>query len=147
VVQNGNWKPEGGEWLQGTEICKLVSIPWNRQLDAIYATFQPGDELLLTMSNAELLRYKVTELKTLDLIDFESSELKQMANGTSPCLAIILTRNETTTRQMIVAEPVLLPPWQPAVTTTPVVTQTLNPAFPTVTRPAATKPALPTKTP
>ncbi len=105
AVLDGAWNPAGPEWLQGTEICKLVSLPWNRQLDAVYQTLQPGDELLLTMSNADILHYQVTELKTLDLIDFNSQGLSQVTTASKPCLAIVLTNKETETRQMLMAIP------------------------------------------
>ncbi len=142
VVQEGSWKPVGAEWLVGTDICRIISLPWNRQLEAVYGTFQPGDEFLLTMSNTDLLRYKVKEIKTLNLSDFNSDELDQMVTGTSPCLMVLLTQDQVETRQMLVAEPASLAPWESVVTVTP--------AVPVLTLPVNVQPSptlLPTKKP
>ena len=100
TVQDGSWKPSSAEWLQGTEICRLVSLPWNKQLDAIFPTFSAGDEILLTMSNKDLLRYKVESTRTINL-----DELNQLVNRDTPCLVVILTKKETAERQVVIALP------------------------------------------
>jgi hypothetical protein len=97
-VRNGSWNPTSPEWLDTTEICKLVSLPWNKQINAIYLTFQPGDEILMTMSNGDLVRYKVISLKTIKL-----SEMDQFTNCSSPSLIVVLTQKETVERQMLIA--------------------------------------------
>lgn len=144
AVQEGAWAPVGPEWLAGTEICRLISLPWNLQLEVVYQTFEPGDELLLTMSNSDLLRYEITEIKSLDLAAFNADELNQLTQATSPCLIVILTEDQTTTRRMLIAKPVLATPWQPLATATFAITPTPNPAFPTATLPLP--PASPTPT-
>jgi hypothetical protein len=100
TVQDGNWKPTSAEWLQGTEICRLVSLPWNKQLNAIFPTFTAGDEILLTMSNKDLLHYTVESTKTINL-----DELSQLVNRDTPCLVVVLTQKETDKRQVIIALP------------------------------------------
>lgn len=99
-VQTGSWNPASAEWLQGTEICRLVSIPWNKELDAVFRTFTPGDEILLTMSNNDLLNYKVEAIRTINF-----DELNQLINRDSPCLIVVLTQLEVDTRLATIASP------------------------------------------
>ncbi len=97
-VKDGIWNPTSPEWLVTTEICKLVSLPWNKQIQAIYLTFEPGDEILMTMSNGDLVRYMVDNIKTIQL-----SEMDQLINCSSPSLIIILTQKESSERQVLIA--------------------------------------------
>jgi hypothetical protein len=97
-LQNGSWNPTSPEWLDTTEICKWVSLPWNKQINAIYLTFQPGDEILMTMSNGDLVKYKVISLKTIKI-----SEMDQLSNCSSPSLIVFLTQKENDERQVLIA--------------------------------------------
>ena len=100
LVQGGKWNPTGAEWLQGTEVCRLVSLPWNKQLSAVFQTFTAGDEILLTMSNEDLLSYKVESIQSINL-----NELNKLTNRDTPCLIVILTQKETNARQVVVSVP------------------------------------------
>jgi hypothetical protein len=35
TLQNGKWDPQGAEWLEGTEVCRWIALPWSRQLEAV----------------------------------------------------------------------------------------------------------------
>ena len=58
-LQDGEWNPRGPEWLQGTEVCRWVAIPWSRQLEAVIRTLNADDPIELVMSNNDRLVYKV----------------------------------------------------------------------------------------
>ncbi|MCX6083164.1 MAG: hypothetical protein NTW32_26860 [Chloroflexi bacterium] len=123
TVQDGVWNPSSPEWLQGTEICRLVSLPWNKQLDAVFQTFTAEDRILLTMSNNDILAYRVESTKIL-----KSDEINQLLNRTSPCMVIVYSQHETDAHQVIIAVPdyaspsqsiLEKAPTQPSLTTTP----------------------------
>ena len=97
---DGNWNPTSAEWLRGTEICRLVSIPWSKQLDAVFQTFSVGNNIGLTMSNADLLNYKVEKVETV-----KSSEVFQIINRPSPCLVVVLTQENSDDRQILIGTP------------------------------------------
>lgn len=122
IVKDGNWNPTEPEWLQGTEVCRLVSLPWNKQLDAVYQTLNSGDNMLLTMSNNDLLGYRVESLKTISL-----TELNGLVTGPSPCLVVVLTRKDSGDRQVILASPMYSSPGGVIVTITPIPTLNLLP--------------------
>src|SRR3972149_1085479 len=42
ALQDGKWNPKGAEWLEGTEVCRWVALPWSRQLEAVIRNLNPG---------------------------------------------------------------------------------------------------------
>ena len=59
----GKWTPAGSEWLEGTEVRRVIALPWNRQTDAVVQTFQPGDSITLTLSNMDEVEYRITSIE------------------------------------------------------------------------------------
>jgi len=104
VVENGKWnlrnKSQGtGEWLEGTELCKWVAIPWNVQLEAVVRSLTPKDTIDLTMSNADILTYNVYSIKNIPVDQIDSLERA----GT--CLLVILANEDADTRWVVTALP------------------------------------------
>lgn len=98
-LQDGKWEPQGAEWLQGTEICRWVALPWSRQLEAVIRTLNPKDPIELVMSNNDKLTYKVYSVRQL------SPEEMQKLDSNSPCLLLILTQTESEKRWVLTALP------------------------------------------
>jgi len=99
VLENGEWNPRGPEWLQGTEICRWVAIPWSRQLEAVIRTLNPNDRIELVMSNNDRLVYEVYSVQQLT-----NAELQDLKSD-SPCLLLILAEAESETRWVLTALP------------------------------------------
>lgn len=103
-VTNGKWKLKSqndgtGEWLEGTEVCKWVALPWNIQLEAVMRSLTPQDEFQLTMSNADVLTYQVYSIKNVPVDQIETLE----RNGA--CLLVILANEDSDTRWVVTALP------------------------------------------
>lgn len=98
-VVNGKWDPKGAEWLQGTEICRWVSLPWTVQLEAVLRTLKADDPLQLSMSNYDSITFKVKSIQQV-----EPAQIQQLASDT-PCLLVILTKQDTSTRWVVTAKP------------------------------------------
>ena len=98
-LQDGQWNPRGPEWLQGTEVCRWVAIPWSRQLEAVIRTLNPDDEIELVMSNNDRLIYKVDSVSEL------SNEQLQEIPTDSPCLLLLLAKADSETRWVLTALP------------------------------------------
>lgn len=96
---SGRWQPKGAEWLEGTEVCRWVSLPWSRQLEAVVRTLNQDDPIELGMSNADKLVYKVYSIQQM------SPEELQKLDSNSPCLLIMLTENEAESRWVLTAVP------------------------------------------
>ena len=98
-LQNGAWNPSGAEWLEGTEVCRWVSLPWSRQLEAVVRTLNPKDPIDLVMSNNDKFVYQVYSVQQL------SPEELQQVDSNSPCLILILTQPDAEKRWVLTALP------------------------------------------
>jgi hypothetical protein len=98
-VDNGKWNPRGAEWLNGTELCRWVSLPWTVQLEAVLRTMKADDEIQLSMSNYDSIVYKVKSIEQVP-----SSSINKLASD-SPCLLLILSRDDSDNRWVVTAKP------------------------------------------
>ena len=97
--QDGRWNPQGAEWLQGTEVCRWVALPWSRQLEAVIRTLNPDDPIELVMSNNDRFVYNVYSVRQLtsdEMLDLDSS---------SPCLLLVLAEADSDSRWVLTALP------------------------------------------
>jgi hypothetical protein len=99
TLQAGKWEPSGPEWLEGTEVCRWVSLPWSRQLEAVLRTLNPKDPIELVMSNNDKLIYSVYSVYEM------TPEEIQKQDPSTPCLLIILTGSESEKRWVLTALP------------------------------------------
>jgi len=98
-LQDGQWNPRGPEWLQGTEVCRWVAIPWSRQLEAVIRTLNADDPIEIVMSNNDRLVYKVYSVSQLS-----NEELQELPTD-SPCLLLLLAKADSETRWVLTALP------------------------------------------
>ena len=98
-LTDGNWNPAGAEWLQGTEVCRWVALPYSRQLEAVIRTLNPNDPIELGMSNNDRLVYSVYSIQQMS-----PAEMREL-DSNSPCLLIILAEPEAEKRWVLTALP------------------------------------------
>lgn len=98
-IKDGAWNPRGPEWLEGTEICRWVAIPWNVQLEAVLRTFTQKDTIQLVMSNNDKLTYTVYSIQQLTLAEM------QALDQNSPCLLLVLAKQDSEKRWVVTAKP------------------------------------------
>jgi hypothetical protein len=98
-LEDGVWNPLSPEWLEGTELCRWVAIPWSPQLEAVVQTLKPNDSIALEMSNNDRVVYKVDSISQLS-----TSEMQALDSNT-PCLVLVLAGEETETRWVVTALP------------------------------------------
>jgi hypothetical protein len=99
ALQDGKWNPKGAEWLEGTEVCRWVALPWSRQLEAVIRTLNPNDPIELVMSNNDRFVYKVYSVRQLtpeEMLDLDSN---------SPCLLVVLAEADSDSRWVLTALP------------------------------------------
>jgi len=99
AIVDGEWNPRGPEWLKGTEICRWVAIPWSRQLEAVVRTLTQKDTIELVMSNNDKLVYNVDSINALTL------EEMQALDSNSPCLLLVLAKQDSDKRWVVTALP------------------------------------------
>ena len=98
-ITEGQWNPRGPEWLQGTEICRWVAIPWSTQLEAVIRTLTPDDVIEIVMSNNDRLEYQVFSREEMTLAEM------QALDQNSPCLLLVLAEQDADERWVVVAKP------------------------------------------
>ena len=96
---NGKWQPSTSEWLEGSELRRVVALPWNPQTEAVIQTFQTGDTVELYLSNTDTLKYRVASIERLAVTN------TQVYSDLNPSLAIILYQEKTPTRWVIICKP------------------------------------------
>jgi hypothetical protein len=99
ALQDGQWNPQGAEWLEGTEVCRWVALPWSRQLEAVIRTLNPDDPIELVMSNNDrfvYMVYSVRQLTSEEMLDLDSN---------SPCLLVVLAEADSESRWVLTALP------------------------------------------
>jgi len=99
ALQNGQWSPQGAEWLQGTEVCRWVALPWSRQLEAVVRTLNHDDPIQLGMSNNDKLTYNVYSIQQM------SPEEMKALDSNKPCLLIVLAEPDAQKRWVLTALP------------------------------------------
>lgn len=97
--EEGRWEPRGAEWLEGTEICRWIAIPYSRQLEAVVRTFNREDQIELVMSNNDVLTYTVNSINQLNI-----EEMQKIDSG-SPCMMLVLAQADTEKRWVVTAIP------------------------------------------
>ena len=99
TLQAGRWDPSGPEWLEGTEVCRWVALPWSRQLEAVIRTLKSKDPVELVMSNNDTLTYEVYSIRELTMEEI------QALDSNSPCLLLILTQSDSESHWVLTALP------------------------------------------
>jgi len=98
-LDNGRWNPQGPEWLEGTEICRWVAIPYSRQLEAVVRTLGRDDQLELVMSNSDIIGYDVFSISQMSIEDMQN------VSANTPCLLLVLADAKTDTRWVVTSYP------------------------------------------
>lgn len=98
-TQGGQWTPTTSEWLSGTEIRRVVGLPWNRQVEAVIRTFGTEDSINLWMNNGDKQVYKVASVTQVDVQD------ASILHDTRPSLAIVLFNAADNKRWVVLAYP------------------------------------------
>ena len=87
-VIDGEWSPQGAEWLIGTEISRWVALPWSLQLEAVLRTLKSDDQIELIMSNDDSLVFNVYSIQEMTMEEIQAQDVK------TPSLLVILFNQE-----------------------------------------------------
>ncbi len=96
-IEEGVWVPEGAEWLEGTEVRKVVAIPWSRQSEAVVSSLIAGDMLQLHLSDNKIQEYQVDSVEQVDRTDV------YMYADNEASLVVILYQANSNKRWVIVS--------------------------------------------
>lgn len=98
-LQNGKWEPKTAEWLVGTEVRRVIAIPWSKQSEAVISTLEKGDVIRLVMSNKENKNYRVESVEHVQRTQVD------VLTDTRPSLVIILYQDRSDERWIVICQP------------------------------------------
>ncbi len=104
TIIEGKWQPQGAEWLRGSEVRRVVALPWNRQLEAVIKTLLPGDPIRLSFDNGQVITYQV------DRVERITADSTSRLEDLTPSLLIVLAQEASTDRWLVTCSPVEVSP-------------------------------------
>ncbi len=112
--KSGAWNPQGPEWLNGTEVRRVIALPL-MQVQEI--SVQPGDDVTLRTRNGRVVVYPLTQVLNLTLDQIEAF------TSLSPSIIISVfdpsqANSPTNTERLVMIGELNSPP---ALTATPVI--------------------------
>ncbi len=94
-VRNGLWEPVQAEWLEGTEVRRVIAVP----RDQLEKTIQLGDTLRVRTRSGEIVNYQVVEIDEVQRTQIEA------LSSLEPSLAVILYDDTAaSTRTVVIAQ-------------------------------------------
>ena len=98
---DGKWEPQVAEWLSGTEVQRIVAIPWTKQLEAYILALEPGLDTQLVMNNNDLLDYTITKIEEVPRSQVE------ILPQTEASLVVIIFQADADERWVITCQPMI----------------------------------------
>lgn len=101
TVSNGLWQPRGAEWLEGTQLRRVVAVPYDENLLA--ALFAAAGPIRLRLRSGEIVTYDLAEVARVSRTEIDS------LISPRPSIAIVLYGEETgagDTRWVVIGEAV-----------------------------------------
>ncbi len=92
-------KPGAGIWLMGSEVRRIIELPWNKQTEAVIQTFSPGDLIQVKFNDGSVLNFKVDQVTQVDATD------TSVLTDNKPSLVIILAGEKSAQRWVVIARP------------------------------------------
>jgi hypothetical protein len=99
-VADGQWTPSSSaEYLLGSEVRRIIAVPWNQQIDAVIQTLETKAEFRLTMSNNDILTYSMAHIERVPRTQID------IFSGTDPSLVVIIVEPDSDMRWVITCLP------------------------------------------
>jgi hypothetical protein len=134
-LEDGEWRPVLAEWLDGTELRRVIAVPFSQEVGQAVERLKYGDILRLRLASSEVAEYRLVDIARLKRHQIE------VLSSLSPSLAVILHSERASERYVLIGEAIQSCPGdcfsltvtaQPP--TTPTSTDTPKPtASPTIT--------------
>ncbi len=97
-LDEGEWRPAVAEWLPGTEVRRVVAVPYTLEVGNAVATLTYGSEITLRLLSGEVVVYR--------LVDIQRSPRHaiEVLNALTPSLVVVLHGERAGQRWLLLAE-------------------------------------------
>ena len=102
-VANGQWLPVGAEWLAGTQLRRVVAVPYEPDVATTISELRGGEVIRLRLRSGEIAKYKVSEVRRQ-----QRQQIEVLAERT-PSLVLLLHSEPSAERWVVLAEAVQQP--------------------------------------
>lgn len=99
TIVKGVWEPKSAEWLDNSQVRRVIALPWNEQTAAVIQTLKRGDPVNLVFSNNDVQTYAVKSVERLEKSD------TALFSATDPGLVIFLYNEDSEQRWVVLALP------------------------------------------
>ena len=98
-ISNGLWEPRGAEWLQGTNLRRVVAVPYDMELLQALFSMSAKEPIRLRLRSGEIVEYELAEVARVGQTEIE------VLSAPYPSIAIILhSEEETDTRWVVIGK-------------------------------------------
>ena len=97
-LENGEWNPVLAEWLDGSELRRVVAVPFSQEVGQAVARLKYGDILRLRLGSSEVVEYLLVNIARLKRHQIE------VLSSLSPSLAIVLHSERASERYVLIGE-------------------------------------------
>lgn len=95
---NGTWQPNGAEWLQGTELRRVISVPYSPDLlNALFA-MSNQDSITLRLRGGLVVNYALVEVVRVSRTEID------ILQAAKPSIAVILHGEDSNARWVVIGE-------------------------------------------
>jgi hypothetical protein len=97
-LENGEWSPVLAEWLDGTELRRVVAVPFSQEVGQAVSRLKYGDILRLRLGSSEVVEYLLVNIARLKRHQIE------VLSSLSPSLAVVLHNERASERYVLIGE-------------------------------------------
>lgn len=102
-IKNGVWQPQAAEWLSGSDLRRVIAIPYDHQTVDILTSIPPGSTSKVRLRSGEIVEYKIEGTYRVQRQQIEILAEKK------PSMVIILSGEDSIERTIIVGNAIQEP--------------------------------------
>jgi len=100
VISKNTWEAVGGEWLTGTELRRVVAIPFSQEVGRVVDEMVFGDEIKLRLNSGEVVTYRLNDIVCLKRHEIE------VLSALKPSIAVVLHGERSGERYVLLGDAV-----------------------------------------
>ncbi len=131
-ARDGVWNPQGSEWLKGSEVRRVMAVPYAHDVAAAFQGLAPGEPIKVRLRSGEVVEYRTVAVERVKRHEIEVMTDKR------PGLTLILYGERAGERWVLLGEAVQRPD-DFAIYSPPVITATVPAGTPTPLPPGLTQ--------
>lgn len=97
VTEGGQWLPAGAEWLIGTDLRRVIALPYSDSTKDTIEAMRPADIIRVKLANGDVIEYAFVQVERLGV------QRTDVLTSMEPSLVIILYGDAASDRYVVTA--------------------------------------------